>query len=179
MKVLRLKSAVSTQTRARRMADAGAAAWTAIRADRQTRGRGRMDRRWSSGAGGLYFSLVLRPRISPRRLAALSVKIGKICSKTLGRLSGLKTRVKLPNDVLAAAPGSREYRKVCGVLIEASGCAHETEWVIVGIGVNVANRIPDSLPHASSLALLSREKFDLDAVFAALVKALKSGLKSP
>ncbi len=197
VRVKRFKTTVSTQNAARRLAEKGAPAWSVVWADRQTGGRGRMDRRWSSGVGGLYFSLILRPKLKPERLAALSLRAGRICAGALRKVSGLAVRIKPPNDVLARPKGSRgPYKKICGILIEASGrplttcgggtssrkrsvgCAPFVEWVIIGIGVNVSNRIPPSLPHAASLAGLSGAAFTEEEVLKAVLRPLRAELKS-
>ena len=120
-RTLHLGRTVSTQTRARLMAEQGAPAWTLVWADKQTRGKGRIGRKWSSGTGGLYFSLIVRPKIPPSKLADLSLDSAHCCAKVLGRLSGLRMAIKHPNDVFAQSKHNpKEARKVCGILIEAS-----------------------------------------------------------
>ncbi len=186
--LLHLRSAASTQSIARKLAEEGAEHRTLVWADRQTRGRGRMDRRWSSPKGGLYLSLILRPKVAPARLAGLSRLFAKACSRAIVRCTGLKTRIKPPNDVLAR-PASRThfpigrgtaalrargrpvggarrlgYRKVCGILLEAAGDSKSVHWLAAGIGINVNNRIPRSLPQAASLQDLAGRGFSVEEV---------------
>src|SRR5581483_4128592 len=71
--LLRLKSIDSTQDLAKRLAENGGTDRTLIIAERQTKGRGRLRRRWTSDPGGLYLSILFRPQVSPRRLAELSL----------------------------------------------------------------------------------------------------------
>jgi len=170
IRVIRRKGIGSTQDLARRLADEGAPAWTVIVADRQTRGRGRADRRWSSGRGGLYFSLVLRPRMRPSSLPKLSLQAGRLTARVLAGETGLRIRVKPPNDVLAEGPGGR-FRKVCGILIEAAGGEKRLDWAVVGLGVNISNRIPQDLPDAASLALLGLRRVSKTALLEALLQA--------
>ena len=99
----RYKKLPSTQDLARKLAEDGAPPWTIVLAREQTKGRGRMERRWFSGPGGLYFSIVLRPKIAPESLAKLSPAVGEACARALCRATGLETTVKPPNDVLARA----------------------------------------------------------------------------
>ena len=175
-RIIHRRRLASTQTLARRLADEGAPAWTLVWADRQTRGRGRMDRRWSSAEGGLYFSLILRPRVAPAELARMSVQAGRACARTLGKLSGLRMRVKLPNDVLAVPPGQTRPSKLCGILIEASGTQHELHWMVIGIGVNVNNPVPASMPEAAfppaSIRGLTGRQMDVRSVLRSLAAAL-------
>jgi BirA family biotin operon repressor/biotin-[acetyl-CoA-carboxylase] ligase len=181
VRLVRLKSTVSTQNKARKLAEAGAPSGTLVWADRQTRGRGRLARRWTSGPGGLYVTLLIRPKIGPQKLAALSLKIGRIAAKSVRLQTGLAVKIKLPNDVLARGKGTGKnapYKKVCGILMEASGCAHEIDWVIIGIGVNVSNKIPASLAQAASLSELAGKKFTRAEILTRLLSDLKSGLKT-
>lgn len=170
-RVLHLARTVSTQNRARKLAERGAPDRTLVIADRQTRGRGRMDNRWSSGPGGLYFSLILRPKMVPSELAALSGSTADICARVLAKASGLRTFVKPPNDVFALSEHSGP-RKVCGILIEASGGSQGVDWIVIGIGINLNNRIPSSLKEAGSLRALSGKEFDLADVLTPLLRAL-------
>lgn len=177
--VLRFSSLGSTQTTARRLAERGYPEWTLVLADRQARGRGRLRRTWDSKAGGLYFSIILRPGFPPAALAALSSATALALARSLAEASGLPVKIKPPNDILAAPAVNRPmatpesargssvakknfgasapWRKVCGILIEASGDSTRIDWVIVGIGVNVNNKVATTLRRASSLsALLGR-----------------------
>lgn len=102
---------------------------TVITARTQTAGRGRMDRRWLSEPGGLYFSVVLKPahtRFWPNltQLMALSV-----CETALAL--GARAWLKWPNDVLA------DGQKLCGILSEAVTGAQGVEALVIGVGVNV------------------------------------------
>lgn len=156
-RLLRFKTAASTQTTARRLAEAGAPAGTLVLAERQTHGRGRMDRRWSSGKGGLYLSLILKPRLLPKDLARLSLALGAALAERIAGAAGVEARVKPPNDVLARAKGTdADFRKVCGILIEAAGSEKALDWIVIGVGVNAANRVPQALTAASLSALAGR-----------------------
>lgn len=152
-RLVRLPVADSTQTVARRLAEAGAPDGTLVWALRQTAGRGRLDRRWASGAGGVYATWLLRPRFPPARLAELSLAFGEALAAALRGL-GASTAVKSPNDVYALCPDGKA-RKLAGILCEASGTADRLDWVLVGFGINAANA--PRLARAVSLsALLGR-----------------------
>lgn len=171
--LLRLEETDSTQAVARFLAEQGAPHGTLVWADRQTAGRGRLKRRWSSGPGGLYVSWVLRPDIPPSRLAALSVNAAEAAARAIAGHTGLKTAVKAPNDVYAEGP--RGPRKVCGILAEASGGSRRVDWVVLGIGVN-ANNALSGLPHAASLKRLTGRSWDLEALLARLLRELSRRL---
>lgn len=169
--VVRLKSVDSTQDLAKKLAESGAPEWTLVLAERQTRGRGRLGRRWRSPRGGLYLSLVLRPRVKPASLGRLSMGLARAAARAIRAVSGLPTAVKPPNDVLALGPDGP--RKVCGILLEASGGSSTVEWVVAGLGVNVDNRVPRSLPAASSLARLAGRPVGAARVARALLTELR------
>jgi BirA family transcriptional regulator, biotin operon repressor / biotin---[acetyl-CoA-carboxylase] ligase len=126
-------TAASTNDLARGLADTGASEGTAVLALEQMAGRGRLGRRWASPPGGLYVSLVLRPRFPIKRwpLIGLACALGAAAAAEahVRRGSGAmdaSLRVKWPNDLLL------DGRKVGGILVEAAGGA-----AICGIGLNV------------------------------------------
>ena len=143
-KVIGLESVDSTQNVAKELALCGEPEGTMVLACTQTAGRGRYDRTFDSGEGGVYFTLVLRPQKPAACNASLSVRVGEAVAKTLTEMFGFKTKIKEPNDVLAWDNTARKWKKICGILIETS--AGETNhWVLVGVGVNVNNRLPATL----------------------------------
>lgn len=143
MRVERHAELDSTQRLARERAAEGAPHGTVILADRQTAGRGRLDRRWESAPGeNLTFTVVLRPRCAPREAPLL----------TLGAAAGLALafdlRVKWPNDVVTA-----EGRKVAGLLAEMDLAGERVVSVLLGVGLNVNQAEFPGLPNATSLAM--------------------------
>ena len=136
----------STQERARELAKGhpGAPHGTIVISKVQKGGRGRLARRWGSPPGGLWFSLVLRPRIpahlAPRFTQAAAVGV----AKSLWAF-GVEARLKWPNDLLVAKAGEDHVEgKVCGILAEAGGGNRRLDFVLLGIGVN-ANLNPADL----------------------------------
>jgi BirA family transcriptional regulator, biotin operon repressor / biotin---[acetyl-CoA-carboxylase] ligase len=151
----------STNDEAARLARAGAAHGTVIVADRQTGGRGRMGRVWASPPGGnLYFSCVLRPRLSIAQTPALALAAGIAVCDAL-RDAGASAHLKWPNDVLV------DGRKISGVLLEAQSQGARLEAVVVGVGVNLCGTLPDELrdtattllQHVNDPSAASRDQF--------------------
>ena len=126
----------STNDLARDRAQQGAVAGLVIRADRQKAGRGRRGRAWSSPAGNLYCSLVLRPMRSAAEMATLSfvtvIALGDVLAELL---PGRDVRHKWPNDLLV------EGRKISGILLESAGGGTSMA-LVIGLGVNIASH-PD------------------------------------
>jgi len=121
----------STQDVARSLAAQGANEGTVIIAETQTSGRGRMGRAWVSPAGGLYLSIILRPNVRPPEALRFPLIAGVAVAHAIEKVTGLKPRVKWPNDVLLNG------KKVAGILTEMSADMDRLNHIIVGIGLNV------------------------------------------
>src|SRR6266850_2974364 len=82
-------------------------------AEQQTAGRGQRGHRWESAPHqGLWFSVLLRPRIPPAESARLTTWAAQAIAATIRSETGLNSTIKPPNDVFLAE------RKVAGVLVE-------------------------------------------------------------
>jgi BirA family biotin operon repressor/biotin-[acetyl-CoA-carboxylase] ligase len=101
-------------------------------AESQTRGRGRLGRKWMSPAKrGLWFSVLLRPNLHPQETTRLTVASATALRRAIESQTGLKPEIKWPNDILIHG------RKVAGILTELSGELDQVKYVILGIGVDV------------------------------------------
>ena len=135
----------STMDAARELAKKGAGEGTIVIAEAQTRGKGRLSREWLSPEGGIYFTLVLRPRISPAYASRINLMVSVVVAATIRKLFGLKAELKWPNDVLI------EDRKVCGILAEMDAEMDVVNFVNVGIGINANTPIPQFEKTVTSL----------------------------
>lgn len=126
--------------RAHALAEQGAGTGVAVMAAVQTAGRGRQGRAWQSGPGGLWISVVVRPPPG-QLLDPLAIRIGLALAQLLEeRIPGLPAvQVKWPNDLLL------DGRKVGGILVETRWQGDECQWVVVGVGINLRNQVPDAL----------------------------------
>ncbi len=139
-KILAYRTIGSTNDLGFRLAESGSPEGTLIVADHQTKGRGRMGRRWYSPPKlGLWMSLILRPEIPPFKAPGLSICAGLALAQTIKDLTGLDAMTKWPNDCLI------NDRKVGGILLELSAELDRTNFVIAGVGVNV-NHQPNDFP---------------------------------
>jgi len=125
----------STMDAARELAKKGAAQGTIVIAEAQTCGRGRLSRDWLSPKGGIYFTIILRPRISPAYAPRVNLMAAVAVATTIRKLFGLRAELKWPNDVLIAG------RKVCGILAEMDAEIDVVNFVNVGIGINANNSV--------------------------------------
>lgn len=139
-----LPSTRSTQDVARNLAEEGVPEGVVILAERQTAGRGRLGRTWYSEPGGLWMTLVLRPKISPMQVQLLSLLAGVAIARAIKNLYDLSPGLKWPNDVLV------EARKVCGILVEVSAETDVINYSLLGIGINVNNKLPSELRESAT-----------------------------
>jgi len=142
----------STMDAARELARKGAKEGTIVIAEAQAHGRGRLSREWLSPKGGIYFTLILRPRISPAYAPRINLMASVAVATTIKKLFGLNAELKWPNDVLI------EDRKVCGILAEMDAEMDVINFVNVGIGINANTSVPQFVKTATSLKdVLGRE----------------------
>lgn len=139
----------STMDEAMALARNGCPAYTVVVADRQTRGRGRLQRSWQSVAGGLYFTMVLRPQVSTADSALINLGAAVDMAITLETLYNIRSGLKWPNDLLI------DGRKLCGILSQMAGETDRIDFVNLGIGVNVHNDTRRVEPPAVSVATLA------------------------
>jgi BirA family biotin operon repressor/biotin-[acetyl-CoA-carboxylase] ligase len=136
----------STNSEARRLAEAGEPGPVWISAARQSAGRGRRGRVWDSGEGNLAATLLLRPNTHPSITGQLSFVAALATAEMADHFAPTAAiTVKWPNDVLA------EGRKLAGILLEGGG-ASEGNWLAIGIGVNLASFPEGTEFPATSLA---------------------------
>lgn len=135
----------STQDRLHQLAAAGAPAGAAVVAREQSAGRGSRGRAWHSPPGGLWVSVLCRPR-DEAAVWVLSLRAGLAVARVLDGVLAERPGLKWPNDLML------RDRKLGGVLCEARWQGSGPGWVAVGIGLNVANPIPGPLA-ATAIAL--------------------------
>jgi len=134
-KVICYPSLTSTMAAAKREIQRGAVEGTVVIADEQTAGRGRIKRVWLSPKGSIALSIILYPSVV--NLPSLIMLASLAVVHSIEAVTGLRSRIKWPNDVLA------NDRKVCGILIESSVRGNIVDYAIIGIGVNVNLRLSD------------------------------------
>jgi len=142
IRILHLNSLDSTSSEARRLAETGERGPLWIRADSQTAGRGRRGRQWVSGPGNLYASLLTPPPVPRAGLPRLSFVAALAVHDALVGVGAPAARLacKWPNDIMA------DDCKIAGILLES-----EAEYVIVGVGINLAHAPADQRRPATSL----------------------------
>ncbi|MDY6824392.1 MAG: biotin--[acetyl-CoA-carboxylase] ligase [Thermodesulfobacteriota bacterium] len=160
----------STMNVAREMALAGCPDRTVVVADRQTEGRGRMDRRWHSAAGGLYFTVVLRPPVQPGEGFKYTFIAAFLLGDLLRSVCGIDALLKWPNDILAGG------KKLSGMLSEMNASADRIHFLNIGIGLNVNNTPSAVEPNATSINALTGEQFHRQDLLVRFLDAMGGAL---
>jgi BirA family biotin operon repressor/biotin-[acetyl-CoA-carboxylase] ligase len=140
-------------------------------AEAQSHGRGRRGSEWISEPGaGLWFSVLLRPKLAAEAVAGLSLCAGLAVRDALAPRVSTPTQVKWPNDVLAGG------KKLAGILIESQVSGAKISSVIVGIGINVEQtEFPEPISNiATSLALLSAAERSREPLLGDVLAALQA-----
>jgi BirA family biotin operon repressor/biotin-[acetyl-CoA-carboxylase] ligase len=146
----------------------GAPEGTVLVAEHQVAGRGRLDRTWTSPPrAGLTVSFLLRPDVPAARRGWLPLLTGVALAEAVGEVSGVRSSLKWPNDLLAL-----DGRKLAGILAESGGSPGHPA-VVVGVGLNVSTTA-DELPEtATSLSRVTGATVDRAPVLLAFLRAVE------
>ena len=134
----------STNTVLKQLAVRGAMEGSIVAAAAQTEGRGRFGRKFASGTSGVYFSILLRPRISAEKSLLITTAAAVAAAEAIEEISGKKADIKWVNDIFI------DGKKVCGILTEAAFGMEGggLDYAVLGVGVNVTppeNGFPDDI----------------------------------
>jgi BirA family transcriptional regulator, biotin operon repressor / biotin---[acetyl-CoA-carboxylase] ligase len=99
-------------------------------AERQTRGRGRLDRRWISPKGGIWLSILLRPNFELSQTTLFPMVTSLALSIAIEKILKIKPELKWPNDL------TLKEKKVAGILIDASIESNKIDYLVIGVGIN-------------------------------------------
>ncbi|OGF51087.1 MAG: biotin--[acetyl-CoA-carboxylase] ligase [Candidatus Firestonebacteria bacterium GWA2_43_8] len=164
----------STNALAMKLAEDSAPEGAVVIAEAQTGGKGRLGRKWISPSGaGLWFSIILRPRLSPQDSSKLTFIAGLAVLDAIQSVTGLKAGLKWPNDVLING------KKVCGILTEIKSGPDLIEYQVIGIGVNVNLNLRD-LPAplrelATSLSVEAKKEVPRLLLLKEILKNIEDG----
>ena len=121
----------STNRKAKEFGLQGYPEGTIVVAEEQNRGRGRLDHQWASPRGGIWFSLVLRPYLTPERAPLLTLLAAVSMIKGIEEVARVPVGIKWPNDIFLKG------KKLAGILTEINAEMELINFVVVGIGINV------------------------------------------
>lgn len=141
-RIFYIREVDSTNEWAKKLAKLGAEEGTVVVVEIQTAGHGRLGREWFSPEGGLWFSVVLRPKMRASEAIGLVFAAGLAVAEVLREAYGLPVETKWPNDVLVNG------KKICGILCEMDMTGDAAVFVVVGVGVNVNVDVEKVLPRS-------------------------------
>lgn len=146
----------STNTELKKLAQGREREFSVLIANTQKKGRGRREKEFHSKKGGLYFSILLRPRLKPKDSLMITTLSAVAICEAIERVFYKYCKIKWVNDILL------DGKKVAGILTEASINMEnmETEYVVLGIGVNIStdkNSFPSEIKNKAG-TILDSEK---------------------
>jgi BirA family transcriptional regulator, biotin operon repressor / biotin---[acetyl-CoA-carboxylase] ligase len=169
--IIVLEQTASTNDAILQIANANSKEGLVVFAEHQTAGRGQRGNRWESAAGkGLWFSILLRPKIDLANSPQLTAWAAEAVSGTIQNEFSLAPTIKPPNDVQI------DGRKVAGVLVEMRAQEKAAHLAVAGIGVNVNQSLEDFPKElqgrAISLAMALGKHVDRQSFAIALLRQL-------
>jgi len=120
----------STQSFATELASKPQETGTIVIAEKQTQGKGRLSRKWTSPTGGIWMSVILRPEFEISLSTLFPMVSSLALAFTIEKVLKIKPKLKWPNDVTV------NDRKVAGILVDASIESGKIDYLILGVGVN-------------------------------------------
>ncbi len=169
--VIHFEDIDSTNAEAKRRAREGLRESTLFVADRQSAGRGRMDRKWESPAGaGLWMTQLFAPENIPAKDAGGAVFISAAAlAETLREITGAPVMVKWPNDLVLNG------KKICGMLAECGFEGDKCAWIALGTGLNLKkDALPAELIYASSIEAETGMQLSADDILPRYLAAFDS-----
>jgi BirA family biotin operon repressor/biotin-[acetyl-CoA-carboxylase] ligase len=169
--IIVLEQTGSTNDAILQIANANSKEGLVVFAEHQTAGRGQRGNRWESAAGkGLWFSILLRPKIDLASSPQLTTWAAEAVSGAIQNEFSVTPTIKPPNDVQI------DGRKIAGVLVEMRAQQKAAHLAIAGIGVNV-NQSREDFPkelqsRAISLAMVLGKQIDRQSFAVALLRKL-------
>ena len=166
-----LDQATSTNDVIEQMAAENASEGLVVFSESQTKGRGRLGRRWSSPSGkGLWFSILLRPNLHPTEITQLTAATATALTRAIASETGLHVEIKWPNDLLLNG------KKIAGILTELQAELDRVRHVIIGIGMDV-QQSPSDFPEelrksATSLKIALGRPVDRPSLATAALREL-------
>ena len=178
-KIIVLEEVDSTNNYAKELASSGAEDGTVVAAEKQTSGKGRRGRGFTSPSGtGLYMSMIIRPQFGMESAQLITSCAAVAAAEAVEKLCGSKVSIKWVNDLYMNG------RKICGILTEAS-LSMETkslDYAVIGIGINVRSvgeYFSDELiKTATSIEDETGKKINRNKLCAELINRLRSRLEN-
>jgi len=169
---LYFRTLTSTNDIAKQLAIRGTKEGAIVLAENQSNGKGRLGRKWVSPEGGLWFSVIFRPKVKPKHALKLTLLGSVAVVKTVNTLYGLRAEIKWPNDVLI------NQKKVCGILTESEIKGKNLNFAVLGFGINAnldLNAFPQHLrSSATTLKTQLRKEISREILLCRLLENVEA-----
>lgn len=153
IKSIKFKKVESTNDEAVRLIKKNVSQATLITSERQSKGRGRMGKKWLSLKGNLFLSIYFEINQKKINLKQYTKLNAYLIRKVLSKYILKKISIKWPNDLLI------DQQKVCGILQEIIE-HNEKKFMIVGVGINTLSAPQMISQKTTSLTNYSKKKLD-------------------
>ncbi len=164
LKFYHFKELTSTNDKAKEFSKDGLSNIVIV-GDKQTKGRGRFNRKWVSGLGGLYMTILLKEK-KLDKVKYLTFIASVAVAKTIVKLTKLNAKVKWPNDVLV------NDKKICGILTET--ISGKENYALVGIGVNINQKKFSKNINTTSLKIETNKNFNIKNISKIIINNFNS-----
>jgi len=171
LKSVYLERTASTNDEALEYCRSGGKGPFLVVAGEQSAGRGRLERKWESPPGkGLYFSLLLHPKLPSAQAPLIPLAVGLALKQGLAGWALPDLVLKWPNDLWAGK------RKMAGILCELVGPGPRINAVVVGIGLNLTQRPEDFSSELRLMATSLWQVLNIDVSASALLHKIVSAI---
>lgn len=120
----------STQSYANDIASDPKEDGTLIIAQKQTGGRGREGRKWASPEGGIWFSVIIQPKLDVGITTLIPIASSLALRNTISKTLNIESELKWPNDVTI------NHKKVAGMIADIALESNKISNLVLGIGIN-------------------------------------------
>ena len=170
MQIIKLNATDSTNNYLKQLLmDTALEDFCVVVTNHQTKGKGQMGAEWVSekGKNRTFSVLKKEPSIVLPRRFLLSILVSLSIIKTLEAYSVPKLAIKWPNDILS------DHHKISGILIENIIKSNKIDFSVIGIGLNVNQKLFKGLPKVSSLKSILGMTLDKDELLHKLIENLQ------
>lgn len=165
----------STNSKLMELAKKNATEGTVMLTDKQTKGKGRLEREWiAEERKNIFMSLLIRPKIPPYKASGITQVVALSVLEALESLYNIKFTIKWPNDIIANG------KKVCGILCEMDGELDKLNFIVIGIGINTnQNTIDNEIKHkATSLKIESGLSIERKVIVASVLNRFEENYET-
>lgn len=133
MKIITMEETGSTNDELKKIAVTEKEKDVLLIAEKQTKGRGRKGRQFfSPGSTGIYMSLLLHPDFPSQEIPLITPLCAVAVYEAIKKVTGINTDIKWVNDIYLKG------KKIAGILTEGAFSQGKAEYIIVGMGINLA-----------------------------------------